>query len=103
MDTFSASKSTTLLLTMSATVATSGRKRKIGDRKYQKNVWLNQEEADLLAALADAMGLSEADTLRHGLRFLAANTYLPSEGVISSVPLAVGAKRAKLGRPKKLA
>ncbi len=73
--------------------------RRIGDRKIQKAFWFTQEEADLLAALADAMGVSEADTVRHSLRFFASGTYLPDLEVIKSPPL--GVYKARQGRPKK--
>jgi hypothetical protein len=88
---------------MSATsiAADSGRKRKIGDRKIQKTLWLTPEEAALLAALSESLGVSEADTLRHGIRFLSSNTYLPSEEAFSPVPLGVKAERAKRGRPRR--
>ncbi len=74
--------------------------RRIGERKIQKAFWFTQEEADLLAALANVLGVSEADTVRHSLRFFASGTYLPDlEVVKSSAPL--GVSRARQGRPKK--
>mgnify|MGYP001115376865 CR=1 FL=1 len=74
--------------------------RKIGARKIQKAFWFTEEEAALLAGLADALGVSEADAVRHSLRFFAAGTYIPNMEVVSgAAPL--GVTRSKQGRPKK--
>lgn len=74
--------------------------RKSGNRGIQKTIWLQDDEKELLAGLATALGCSEADVIRHSLRMFAAGACIPGVA-IQSTPL--GIQRTKPGRSAALA